>query len=136
MTQEIEIRESLIPDHVARYDFLNTTIRFVFVPFELLRTPQQFAVLVNCCALMTTSSGSRPDGDAAGQHRLFELHLAAAHFADLERDVAAGPQHARELAKHARSSPPASRPPSGASRSRTADVSMPQNHPRSQLSPA
>ena len=33
-------------------------IPLVFVPFELLRTPQQFAVLVNCCALMTTSSGS------------------------------------------------------------------------------
>ena len=111
--------------------FRNTTIRFVFVPFELLLTPQQFAVLVNCCALMTTSSGSRPDADAAGQHGFLELDLAAAHFADFERHVAAGPQHARQLAEHARSSPPASRPPCGAwkSRRRRVDAAEPSAQP-------
>ena len=33
---------------VFSYPFRKITILFVFVPFELLRTPQQFAVLVNC----------------------------------------------------------------------------------------
>jgi hypothetical protein len=32
----------------------------VFVPLPMLSTPQQFAVLVNCWSLISTSTGFRP----------------------------------------------------------------------------
>ena len=43
-----EIRRTGFLHFSPVHGFRNTTIRFVFVPFELFRTPQQLAVFVNC----------------------------------------------------------------------------------------
>ena len=43
-----QIRQSCGPGETELYsDFRKSTIRLVLVPFRLLETPQQFAVLVN-----------------------------------------------------------------------------------------
>src|SRR5882672_6612948 len=54
-----------VPAPAALHRRSNTT-RFEFVPLLLLATPQQFAVLVNCCWLTSTSSGSNPAATAHG----------------------------------------------------------------------
>ena len=82
--------------------FRSSTTRFVLVPLLLFVTPQQLAVLVNCCAFTRTSTGSRPAAIAGRHHDLFEAQRAAADFADLESHMTARPQDAPQLRERAR----------------------------------
>jgi hypothetical protein len=61
-----ELQEARAAMSKAQAERRSNTMRLVFVPFRLLATPQQLAVLVNCCALMSTSTGSSPAATAAG----------------------------------------------------------------------
>ncbi len=73
--------------------------------------------------------------DAARQHGLLELHLPAAHFADFERHVAPG-RSTRASSWNTLVMAACHSATLRCIEISTADVSMPQNHPRSQLSPA
>ena len=108
----------------------------MFVPLALLSTPQQVAVLVNCCALIRTRRGSSPAADAARDDVLLESDPSTPHFADLERHVPAGTQHAGEFAQRVRHRLAPLVEPFAGMESWTAPASIPQNQQRSQLSPA
>ena len=57
---------SRVGDASSPQDFPKTTIRLVLVPLALFFTPQQLAVFVNACELMTIISGSRPAATPQG----------------------------------------------------------------------
>ena len=65
--------------------------RFVLVPLLLFVTPQQLAVLVNCCAFTRTRTGSESGCNRRGNHDLFQSARAAADLADFESHMAVRP---------------------------------------------
>ena len=110
-------------------------MRLLSTPFALLRTPQQWLVLVNSCALTRTNRRAEGQSFDGPPNEALQQHAAASDFPDLEGDVAAGRDNARESTKQSRTICDHAASPRCAEIF-TAFVSIPANQSRNQLSAA